>query len=130
MAKWLFKEEPSHYGFEHLEMDGAATWEGVRNNTALRNLGMVKKGDEIIYYHTGDEKAAAGLAESTSDAYRDEEGFWVVRIRPVRKFRKRVTLRTIKEEGRFSSSPLVRLPRLSVMPVDNELWNFIIGHSE
>ncbi|MDH2904746.1 MAG: EVE domain-containing protein [Methanomassiliicoccales archaeon] len=130
MAKWLFKEEPSHYSFEHLEMDGTATWDGVRNNTALRNLSLVKKGDEIIYYHTGDEKAAAGLAESTSDAFRDDEGFWVVRIRPVNKFRKSVSLRLIKDAGQFSASPLVRLPRVSVLPVDDKLWNFIIEHSK
>ncbi len=130
MAKWLFKEEPAHYSFEHLELDGTAIWDGVRNNLALRNLSMIRAGDRIIYYHTGDEKAAAGIAESVSGAYKDEDGFWVVRIRPVRKFRNTVPLRLIKSAERFSSSPLVRIPRLSVMPVEDDLWNFIIENGK
>ena len=126
MAKWLFKEEPSHYSFEQLEMDGMATWDGVRNNMALKHLSMVRKGDSIIYYHTGSEKAATGLAAAVSDAYRDGDGFWIVKVKPVRKFRNVVPLSTIKAAGRFSSAPLVRIPRLSIMPVDNDLWHFIM----
>jgi predicted RNA-binding protein with PUA-like domain len=130
MAKWLFKEEPAHYSFEHLELDGTAIWNGVRNNLALKNLSLIKTGDRIIYYHTGDEKAAAGIAESASDAYKDEDGFWVVKIRPVRKFKNRVPLKLIKSAERFSSTPLVRIPRLSVMPVEDDLWKFIVENGK
>lgn len=130
MSKWLFKEEPEHYSFEMLQSDGYTVWDGVRNSLALKYLKSVRAGDEIIYYHTGREKAAVGLAVAEGDAYTDSEGFAVVRIKPLRKFSQTVTLSDIRRETRFRSSPLVRLPRLSVMPIDDDLWNFILGKGE
>ncbi len=123
MSCWLFKEEPDHYGFEHLQMDGVVEWEGVKNNLALKNLRCVKAGDEILYYHTGDQKSIVGLALCVEASVKN--GSPSVRIRAVRKLRRPVALSTVKSSGLFNDSPLVRNPRLSVMPVDELLRDYV-----
>lgn len=127
--RWLFKEEPTHYSFEDLIRDGSAVWEGVRNPLAQKHLRSVKKGDRIFYYHTGKEKAVVGVARAASDAYpdpKDKSGrAFVVNVEPVKALSAPVTLAAIKAQVRFKSFPLVRMPRLSVMPVPDELWSAI-----
>lgn len=123
MACWLFKEEPQHFSFERLQLEGETEWDGVRNSLALMHLRSVSAGDEILYYHTGMEKAVVGAATCTRAAA-GEDG-WPV-IRAGRKFRRAVTLSEIKWSGRFGDSPLVRNSRLSVMPVDRRLREFIL----
>ncbi len=127
MAHWLFKEEPEHFSFEELQMEGMTAWDGVKNNLALRNLKSVAKGDMILYYHTGDEKCVVGLAVCTES--RGTVGYPHVSIKAVKKFKHRVPLSAIKTAGQFKDEPLVRIPRLSVMPVGEKLWKFIIGSS-
>jgi predicted RNA-binding protein with PUA-like domain len=124
---WLFKEEPSHYSFAQLERDGSTVWSGVRNALAQKHLRAVKKGDRIFYYHTGDEKAVVGIARAASDAYPDpdEAALVVVDVRPVKPLPRPVSLAAIKSSGRFASLPLVRIPRLSVMPVSDAEWKAI-----
>lgn len=119
---WLFKEEPSHYSFEQLQKDGGTVWSGVRNALAQKHLGSVRKGDRIFYYHTGNEKAIVGIARAASDAYRDDESLFVVDVQAVAPLPHPVPLAAVKASGRFASFPLVRLPRLSVMPVSDDAW--------
>lgn len=121
---WLFKEEPTHYGYELLERDGRTTWSGVRNPLAQKHLRAVKKGDRILYYHTGNEKAIVGTAAAAGDAYPDPDDpagkAFVVDIVPKARLRRSVTLAEIKAVPAFADFPLVRMPRLSVMPVDEK----------
>jgi predicted RNA-binding protein with PUA-like domain len=128
-VKWLFKEEPSHYSYDALATDGSTRWSGVKNPQAQKNLRSVRKGDSILYYHTGDEKAVVGLARARGDAYPDPEDesgrSFVVDVQPVRKLARPVTLAEIKASEAFRDSPLVRIPRLSVMPIQEEEWTEI-----
>jgi predicted RNA-binding protein with PUA-like domain len=123
---WLFKEEPSSYSFDELLKDGKTVWSGVRNPLAQKHLHEVKKGDRIFYYHTGNEKAVVGIARAVGNAYpdpHDESGkSAVVEVAPVKKLRRPVTLAEIKADQAFTSFLLVRLPRLSVMPVTDAQW--------
>ena len=120
---WLFKEEPSSYSFEQFTRDGGTSWAGVRNPLAQKHLRSVKKGDVVLYYHTGNERAVVGIARATSDAYadpKDKSGkLAVVDIAPVRPLKRPVTLAEIKASKAFASFALTRLPRLSVMPVSD-----------
>jgi predicted RNA-binding protein with PUA-like domain len=126
---WLFKEEPTHYGYDAFANDKRAVWSGVRNPVAQRHLHAVKKGDRIFYYHTGDEKAVVGVAKAASNAYADPDDasgkFAVVDIVPVRKLKRPVTLKEIKADPSFKTFPLVRISRLSVMPVTDDEWDRI-----
>ena len=127
---WLFKEEPSNYGFDALLKDKKAVWSGVKNPLAQKHLRSVKKGDRVFYYHTGDEKAIVGIARATGDAYldpKDKAGkLSVVEIAPVKRLQTSVTLKTIKADSAFKDFPLVRISRLSVMPVSEDEWNRIL----
>ena len=123
---WLFKEEPSHYSFDALVKDRETRWSGVKNPQAQKNLRSVKKGDSVLYYHTGDEKAVVGLARAKVSAYPDPEDaagkMYVVDVVPVRLLKRPVTLAELKANKAFAGSPLVRIPRLSVMPITDEEW--------
>ena len=131
---WLFKEEPTHYGYDDFVKDGTTMWSGVKNPVAQRHLHAVKKGDRVFYYHTGDEKQIVGIAKATGDAYRDPTDKTgksaVVDIAPVRKLKRPVALKEIKAEPSFSDFPLVRISRLSVMPVTDAEWSRIEKMSE
>jgi predicted RNA-binding protein with PUA-like domain len=126
---WLFKEEPTHYGFDALVNDKKTVWSGVKNPLAQRHLHGVKKGDRIFYYHTGDEKAVVGIAKALGNAYPDpHDGTGkqaVVDVAPVEKLPRPVTLAEIKADAAFKDFPLVRISRLSVMPVSDDEWRRI-----
>jgi predicted RNA-binding protein with PUA-like domain len=126
---WLFKEEPAHYSFDALLEDKKTVWSGVRNPLAQRHLHAVAKGDRIFYYHTGDEKAIVGIAKALGNAYPDPEDKTgkqaVVDVAPVRRLARAVTLAEIKSDPAFKTFPLVRLSRLSVMPVTEAEWDRI-----
>ena len=126
MANWLFKEEPTHYSFADLEKDGSTSWEGVSNPVALKNLRQVKSGDRVFYYHTGKEKAVVGVMEVVKGPYRDpardDDRFVVVDVKPVRRLDRPVTLAEIKSNPKFADFALVRISRLSVMPVTDAQW--------
>lgn len=129
MAHWLFKEEPGCYSYADLERDGSTVWKGVTNALAQKHLRAIKKGDTILYYHTGKEKAVVGVMEAAAGPALDpddEAGKRVtVTVKPLRKLKKPVTLAAIKEEAAFKDWELVRISRLSVMPVPDELWKKI-----
>ena len=127
---FLFKEEPANYPYDTFLKDKKTTWTGVRNAVAQKHLRSVKKGDRIFYYHTGDEKAIVGIAKAVKNAYADPGGEGhVVDIVPVKRLRRPVTLTEIKKDRRFAELPLVRAPRLSVMPIPDELWDAIVTMS-
>jgi predicted RNA-binding protein with PUA-like domain len=126
MSFWLFKEEPGTYSFADLKRDGSTTWGGVTNPLAQKHLRAVRKGDRIFFYHTGNEKAIVGEMEAMSDPSPDPDDVSgkrvVVRVKPVREFAEPVSLAAIKADKLFSDWELVRISRLSVMPVPPELW--------
>ena len=126
---WLFKEEPANYSFDALVEDGKTVWSGVKNPLAQKHLRSVKKGDTIFYYHTGDEKSVVGIAQAMGDAYADPNDKTgkaaVVDVAPVKKLARPVTLKEIKEDPAFKDFALVRISRLSVMPVSAAEWRRI-----
>ena len=127
--RWLFKTEPTAYSFQQLVKDKRTVWDGVKNNLALKHLSQIKKGDEILIYHTGDEKAAVGMARALREAYPDpakkDSRLKVVEIEPDKALPRPVTLAGMKANAKLKSFDLVRLPRLSVMPVSEEQWKII-----
>jgi predicted RNA-binding protein with PUA-like domain len=129
MANWLFKEEPGCYSFADLERDGSTTWSGVTNALAQKHLRTIKKGDKVFFYHTGDEKAVVGVMEATADPTPDPDDpagkRVVVTLKPLRKLNTPVTLAAIKADEAFAEWELVRISRLSVMPVPEKLWKKI-----
>jgi predicted RNA-binding protein with PUA-like domain len=134
MAYWLFKEEPEHYSYSDLEREGLTVWDGVTNNLARLHLRQVRQGDRILYYHTGKEKAIVGEMRAVSDAgpdsNSDDPKAVVVQVRPVRRLRHSLSLGLIKEDSVLASWDLVRLPRLSVMPVTEDQWRRVDELSE
>jgi predicted RNA-binding protein with PUA-like domain len=126
MQRWLLKTEPTTYSFAQLQKAQRAVWDGVKNPQALKALAQVRNGDAIFIYHTGNEKAVVGVAAAASDAYPDPNAkdpkLLVVDITPVAALRRPVTLAEIKAQPRFAGWELVRLPRLSVMPVSAAHW--------
>ena len=130
MANWLFKEEPTHYGYDDLVRDGKTSWTGVKNPLAQKHLRAVQKGDRIFFYHTGDQKAVVGIAKADGAAYPDPADangkLYAVDVVPVKKLKSPVTLASIKADKVFADFPLTRIPRLSVMPVDEDTWDRIV----
>jgi predicted RNA-binding protein with PUA-like domain len=127
---FLFKEEPENYSFDAFLKDKRTTWSGVRNPVAQKHLRDVRKGDRIFYYHTGKEKAVVGIAKAARNAYADPNGEGhVVDIVPVKRLRRPVTLAEIKQDRRFAKLPLVRVPRLSVMPIEDGAFDAILTMS-
>ena len=126
MALWLFKEEPESYSFADLQRDGSTTWSGVTNALAQKHLRAIRKGDRVLFYHTGKEKAVVGVMEAAADPAPDPADpagkRVVVTVKPVRKLKSPVTLAAIKADKAFAAWELVRVARLSVMPVPEELW--------
>jgi predicted RNA-binding protein with PUA-like domain len=129
MAFWLFKEEPDCYSFDDLVRDGSTSWSGVTNALAQKHLRSVRRGDRIFLYHTGNEKAVVGVMEAAADPApdpEDETGKRVtVAVKPLRRLKKPVTLAAIKADDAFAGWELVRIGRLSVMPVPAALWKKI-----
>ena len=126
---WLLKTEPSAYSYDRLEGDGRTVWDGVTNPVALKNLRAMKAGDRVIVYHTGDEKAAVGIADVVREAYPDpkqkDPKLVVVEIESVARLRRPVPLAELKALAVFKDSPLVRQGRLSVVPLTGAQWKAI-----
>ncbi|MBM4073143.1 MAG: EVE domain-containing protein [Planctomycetes bacterium] len=118
---WLFKQEPEEYSFADLVRDGKTWWDGVSNALARKHLSQVKVGDRVLFYHTGKQKAIVGemkvVAGPTVDPESDDPRAIVVQVQPVRSWSQPVTLEEIKKSKLFSDWELVRISRLSVMPV-------------
>lgn len=133
MNYWLLKTEPGDYSYVDLEEDQRAVWEGVRNNQALVFLRKIKKGDQAFVYHTGKEKAVVGVADVVREAYPDPDEedprFVVVDVSAKKKLKKAVSLAAIKSDPDFADFHLVRISRLSVMPVTSKMWKKILAMS-
>jgi predicted RNA-binding protein with PUA-like domain len=128
---WLLKTEPDNYSYADLERDGATVWDGVANNTALMHIRTMQPGDLALIYHTGDERQAVGLAEITSAPYADPQAgdpkLVVVDLRPLRRLPRPITLAAVKADPAFADFALVRMGRLSVVPVTPEQWGRLLG---
>lgn len=127
---WLVKQEPSSYSWSDFVSEGQTSWTGVRNYAARNNLRKMQKGDEALFYHSGEEKAVVGIARVIRTAYRDstaqEEDWSTVDLAPVKPLRRPVTLREIKSDPRLKGILLVRQPRLSVMPLAESEFREIV----
>lgn len=127
---WLVKQEPSDYSWADFVADGSTSWTGVRNFAARNNLRRMSKGDEVLFYHSGEDKAVVGIAKVARTAYRDttaKEGDWsAVDLVPVKALPQPVTLREIKAKPALKNIALVRQSRLSVMPLAAKEFGFIV----
>jgi predicted RNA-binding protein with PUA-like domain len=126
MAFWLFKEEPGHYSFADLQRDGRTLWSGITNSLARQHLRNVRAGDRVFFYHTGKEKSVVGemcvVGAPRPDPADEDPKAVVVEVEAKRALRKPVTLAQIKDDPALKSWDLVRLPRLSVVPVTPAQW--------
>jgi predicted RNA-binding protein with PUA-like domain len=127
---WLLKSEPGDYSYDDLEKEGRAVWDGVKNPVALKHMRQMKPGDQAFFYHTGSEKAIVGITRVETEAYPDpeleNEKLVVFEVNPVKRLAQPVTLSRVKESGQFKDWELVRVPRLSVMPVPQQTWTRIL----
>jgi len=130
MAYWLLKTEPDCYSWSDLVRDRKTVWEGVTNALALKHLRTMKKGDQALIYHTGGERAAVGIAEIISAPYadpnEDDEKIVVVDIKPKKALPEPVGLDVIKADKAFAGRDLLRIGRLSIVPVPQPMWNRIV----
>jgi len=130
MAYWLVKSEPSAYSWDQLVKDKETCWSGVRNYAARINLRAMKKGDEVLFYHSNEGVEIVGIAKVVKEAYQDptiDDDRWVaVDIKAVKKLKKAVPLLQLKNDKRFANMDLVRLGRLSVQTVKPEEWELIM----
>jgi len=131
---WLVKQEPTSYSFDTLEKEGTAVWDGVHNNLALKHINGMKKGDQAFFYHSGDQKQIVGILEVTSNSYPNpkekDKRFVVVDVKHKKRLKRPVTLAEIKKEKKFKDWELLRISRLSVMPVPKEIWDKILEKSQ
>jgi predicted RNA-binding protein with PUA-like domain len=131
---WLFKTEPSVYSYQQLVKDKKTMWDGVGNNLALKHLKDIKKGELIFIYHTGDEKAAVGVAKALGGAYpnpeKDEPRLLVVDIEAVRPLPRPVTLAEVKAHAKLKNFDLVRNSRLSIMKLTDKQWEIMEAMSK
>ena len=137
MNYWLAKQEPSGprgYNILQLQKDKKTMWEGVHNNLALKHIRNMKKGDLIFFYHTGDERQVVGIMSVISNPYPNPEEenkrFVVVDVKFKKLLKTPVTLDTIKKQKKFKNWELLRISRLSVMPVPKIIWDEIIKMSQ
>lgn len=134
MNYWLVKSEPFKYSWEQFVKDGSTFWDGVRNYAARNHLRTMKKGDQVLFYHSNEGLEVVGVAKVLKEAYQDpttDEPAWVaVDLKPFRKLKRAVTLQEMKKEKTLENIPLIKIPRLSVMPLNELEFSKIIEMSE
>jgi predicted RNA-binding protein with PUA-like domain len=131
MAYWLVKSEPSVYSFEQLEKDKKTRWDGIRNYAARLHLKAMKKGDELLFYHSNEGLAIVGIAKVAKEFYPDPTNksnveWFAIDLKAFKKLKNPVSLDVIKNDKRLSQMALVRIGRLSVQPVTEEEWQIIM----
>lgn len=130
MNYWLVKSEPFKYSWEQFVKDGKTHWHGVRNYAARNNLKAMKRGDQVMFYHSNEGLEIVGIAEVVKEAYQDpttqEEAWVVVDLKPVRKLKQPVTMKQIKADSRLATMDLMRLSRLSVQQVKPDEWQVVL----
>jgi len=134
---WLAKQEPNGprgYNFEQLKKEKTTVWDGVHNNLALKHMREMKSGDLVLFYHTGDERQAVGIMQVTSKPYpnpkEENERFLVVDVKYKKTLKRPVTLDEMKKDKKFQDWELIRISRLSVMPVPKPIWDAILNISQ
>ena len=129
MRSWILKPEPSDYSFERLMAEGRTRWDGITNNLALLHLRAMRRGDRAIVYHTGDERSAVGTAQITRDPYPDPNAgnprILVVDVEAGEPFPKSVPLDVFRREPLLATTDLVRISRLSIVPITDEQWSLV-----
>jgi predicted RNA-binding protein with PUA-like domain len=127
---WLVKSDPDTYGWEHFVKDGKTRWDGVRNYAARIHLKGMKKGDKVLFYHSQTNPSVVGIAKVAKEFYPDptatEEGWVCVDLEMNKALKSPVTLSQIKADKRLKNIPLIRIGRLSVMPVSKEEFDVIL----
>jgi len=134
---WLAKQEPNGprgYNFETLKKDKTTIWDGIHNNLALKHMREMKDGDLVLFYHTGDERQAVGIMEVISKPYpnpkEENKRFIVVDVKYKKSLKRPITLAEIKKQKKFQNWELVRISRLSLMPVPKHIWDDLIVISQ
>ena len=129
MAYWLCKQEPSTYNIDKLEKEKKTSWDGVHNNLALKHMRQMKKGDLAFFYHTGDEKQIVGIMEITSGPHPNpkekDPRFVAIDVKFKKRLQRPIPLDEIKNNKAFKDWELLRISRLSVMPVSTQIWSEI-----
>lgn len=130
MAYWLVKSEPFVYSWDNFTADKHAVWDGVRNYAARLHLRAMRKGDEVLFYHSNEGLEIVGIAKVSKEAYQDpstDDTKWVaVDLKPHKKLKKPVSLLLMKTDKRLSNMGLIRIGRLSVSPVTPDEWAIIM----
>jgi predicted RNA-binding protein with PUA-like domain len=130
MAYWLVKSEPSVFSYDQLEKDKHAVWDGVRNYAARLHLNAMKKGDEVLFYHSNEGLDIVGIAKVAKEHYQDptttDERWVAVDLKPFKKLKSPVSLDAVKKDKRLANMALVRIGRLSVQPVTDAEWKIIM----
>ena len=131
MNYWLVKSEPSVYSWEKLLKDKKTVWDGVRNYAARLHLRAMKKDDQVFFYHSNEGLCIVGIAKVVKENYPDpkDKEWSAVDIAPVETLKKPVTLEAIKAEKKLATIPLIRIGRLSVMPIKKEEYDIIMRMS-
>ncbi|HSB83435.1 MAG TPA: EVE domain-containing protein [Nitrosarchaeum sp.] len=134
---WLAKQEPDGprgYNFETLKKDKKTIWDGVHNNLALKHMREMKNGDLVLFYHTGGERQAVGIMEVISEPYpnpkENNKRFIVVDVKYKKSLNRPITLDEMKKQKKFQNWELIRISRLSVMPVPKHIWDTILDISQ
>jgi len=132
MAYWLVKSEPDVYAFDRLVKEKTVVWDGVRNFSARNNLRAMKKGDLVFFYHSNIGKEIVGVAKVVKEGYPEPKAndWTAVQLAPVKALKKPVTLAAVKADKKLADLPLVKLSRLSVAPVSDTHWKYILALGE
>ena len=134
MNHWLIKTDPETYSWEDFKKEGSTSWDGIRNYAARNHLKAMKKGDKVLFYHSGGECEIRGVAIVTKEFYQDpttEESAWVsIFIKSSNAFKNVVSLQQIRKNTKLKNMLLIKISRLSVMPVTNDEYNIILELSE
>ncbi len=128
MAHWVFLADPEDFGWNELEQQGEAVWDGIKNAVAQNNLRKTAKGDQVIIYHTAPDKAIIGIAKVTGEARPDPkaEGRVVVDVKPVKKLKRALPLAELKADKTLSEMSFVKMPRVAVQPVTDAQWERVL----
>jgi len=134
VAYWLVKSDPSSYPWEQFLRDKITVWDGVRNYQARNNLAAMKVGDKVLFYHSVEGKCITGITQVLKEAYPDpkeKEGNWLaVELKVVKSLNKPVTLEQIKKSTKLKNISLIKQGRLSVVPIAEEEFQFILKMAE
>jgi predicted RNA-binding protein with PUA-like domain len=133
VSYWILKTDPETYTFDHLERDRRTVWDGVSNALALKHIRSMSPGDRVLIYHSGEDKALVGTARLVSAPYPDpkqkDPKLAVVEVEVEHRLRRPVSLADVKADAAFADLPLVRQPRLSVVPVSAAQWERLLARS-